>query len=127
MNMSKRNAQNQMQVIVRPEIRKGCIWGLQFKFSDSVVSQMTEFSTNEFNTTKTPYLVLVVKSKLLQTELPFSKVAQLLNDGANVQINKSNLALLNVKFTSRPRTVFHRHSDVMILLAVIKKGTFFMI
>lgn len=121
--MSKRNAQNQMQVIVRPEIRKGCIWGLQFKFSDAVVAQMTEFSTNEYNTTKTPYLALVVKSKLLQTELPFSKVAQLLNDGANVQINKSNLALLNVKFTSRPRTVFHRHSDVMILLAVIKKGT----
>lgn len=120
--MSKRSAQNHMQVVVRPEIRKGCVWALQFKFSDTIVNQMSEFSTNEFNTTKTPFLQLTVKSKLLQTELPFSKVAQLLNDGANIPINKSNTAVLNVKFTSRPRTVFHRHSDVMILLAVIKKG-----
>jgi len=121
-NMSKRSSQNQMQVIVRPEIRKGCVWALQFKFSDAIVAQMSEFSTNEFNTTKTPFLQLTVKSKLLQTELPFSKVAQLLNEGTNIPINKSNTAVLNVKFTSRPRTVFHRHSDVMILLAVIKKG-----
>jgi hypothetical protein len=97
---------------------------------------------------------MFVRSKLLQTELPFSKVALILssatvvngengsaspshanattllnNNQANylsgnvVAINaKSQSATVNVKFTARPRTVFHRHSDVMILLAYIKQG-----
>jgi len=120
MEMSK-HSQNKMQVVVRPEIRKGCIWVLQLKFAEEVCNLMNEFSlVNDFSG-KTPFLCLTVRSKLLKTELPFSKVAQILNDDTMVTI-KANACNLNVKFTSRPRTAFHRHSDVMILLAVVKKG-----
>lgn len=151
MNYSKNApAQNHMNVVVRPEIRKGCVWGLQFKFSPEICAKMTEFTTGELphlepTSVPLPHLTLFVKSKLLQTELPFSKVAQVLSSasvgaegglsssnsanpfphasGNIVTINgKSHCATVNVKFTARPRTVFHRHSDVMILRACIKQG-----
>jgi hypothetical protein len=47
MSFVKPIAQNQMSVTVRPEIRKGCVWGLQFKFSPEICAKMTEFTTTE--------------------------------------------------------------------------------
>jgi len=71
-----------------------------------------------------PYLCIKVRSKLIKPvlELPFTKVGNIIQDTDFVECNESGTAILRVKFTSRPRAVFHKHSDVMILLVSLRKG-----
>jgi len=40
----------------------------------------------------------------------------------SIEYNETGTAILRVKFTSRPRAVFHKHSDVMILLVSLRRG-----
>jgi hypothetical protein len=71
-----------MQISTRPEIRKGCVWEVLCTFSDPFANNIKEFyPTKVPNANNTyPHLHLVVKSKLLKTEIPFSKVGQLLHE-----------------------------------------------
>lgn len=110
-----------MQLSTRPEIRKGCVWEVQCTVSEPYASSIKEFSPTKINGTF-PYLHLVVKSKLLKTEIAFAKVGQLLHEDKPFKIDKGNTVVLHIKFTARPRAVFQKHSDMMILVATIKKG-----
>lgn len=110
-----------MQLSTRPEIRKGCVWEVQCTVSEPYASSIKEFSPTKLNGTF-PYLHLVVKSKLLKTEIAFAKVGQLLHEDKPFKIDKGNTVVLHIKFTARPRAVFQKHSDMMILVATIKKG-----
>jgi len=70
------------------------------------------------------YIDLKVRSKLLRDpirELPFEKVGNIMNDIDSIEVHKES-AVVKVKFTKRPRTVFHKQSDIMILIATLKKG-----
>jgi len=72
-----------------------------------------------------PYLCIKVRSKMIKPvlELPFTKVGAIIQESDFIETNDSGTAILRVKFTSRPRAVFHKHSDVMILLVSVKRGT----
>lgn len=50
-------------------------------------------------------------------ELPFTKVAKLASPEKDFAIPKGGVVSIKVRFTARPRAVFHKHSDVMILCA----------
>jgi len=67
-------------------------------------------------------LCLKVRSKLItpRREIAFSKVAKLENESEKVEINEQGCLTLKVRFTQRPRAVFHKHADVMILVASLK-------
>jgi hypothetical protein len=71
-----------------------------------------------------PYLCIKVRSKLIKPvlELPFTKVGAIIQESDFIECNESGTSILRVKFTSRPRAVFHKHSDVMILLVSLRRG-----
>jgi len=56
-------------------------------------------------------------------EVQFEKVGVVVNDNADFIDVHKDTAVLRVKFTQRPRSVFHKQSDVMILVATIMKGS----
>jgi len=69
------------------------------------------------------YLDLKIRSKLIKPvkELPFFKVGIVVNEMEPVEI-VNGIATFRVKFTARPRTVFHKHADMMILAATLYQG-----
>lgn len=71
-----------------------------------------------------PYLCIKVRSKMIKPvlELPFTKVGSIIQESDFIECNESGTAILRVKFTSRPRAVFHKHSDVMILMVSLRRG-----
>jgi len=52
----------------------------------------------------------------------FERVGVIVSETDKINVYK-NIAALRVKFTTRPRKVFHKQSDVMILVATIQKGS----
>jgi len=68
-------------------------------------------------------LELSVRSKLIRPvkELPFCKVGNIVNELDPVELTNGG-ATVRVKFTARPRTVFHKHADMMILVANLMAG-----
>jgi len=54
--------------------------------------------------------------------LPFEKVGVIMNDSDCIDVHK-DCASVRVKFTKRPRSVFHKQSDMMILVATLMKGS----
>lgn len=112
------------EISIRPEIRKGCLWDIQFMFSEKfldenklneLVIDKTQCEMNE----NSAYLCLKVRSKLLYRELGINKVCEM--ERNSIPINQeTRTAILKVKFTQRPRSVFHKHSDIMILVASVK-------
>lgn len=118
-----------LEIYTRPEIRKGCLWDIQLRFNPDFVQkhQLSHIFVEKPRsaTENTTFLCLKVRSKLIKPirELPFTKVAHTVpTDGDVLFINDFSTATLKVKFTARPRAVFHKHSDMMILLVSIKKG-----
>jgi len=71
-----------------------------------------------------PYLCLKVRSKLKVPveELALTKVAKIENDSDYLTLNEFSTITLKVRFTTRPRVVFQKQSDMMILIASIKRG-----
>ena len=118
---------------IRPEIRKGCIWEVQFKLTEALLKDhpVTKLNTicsslekvksqmknNEY------YMVLKIRSKLIEPvkEVPFLKVAELANNMSRIEVI-NGVAILRVKFIARPRNIFHKHADVMILVAQLYSG-----
>eukprot|EP01124_Arcella_intermedia_P015840 TRINITY_DN22408_c0_g1_i1.p1 TRINITY_DN22408_c0_g1~~TRINITY_DN22408_c0_g1_i1.p1 ORF type:complete len:536 (-),score=83.52 TRINITY_DN22408_c0_g1_i1:514-2121(-) len=117
-----------LQINTRPEIRKGCIWDIHLKVSPEIVQKekldsiYIERPRGVAGRTSS-YLCLKVRSKLIKPvrELPFTKVAVVVNEGNTLDLSDNTLTL-RVRFTARPRAVFHKHSDMMILVASIKRG-----
>lgn len=117
-------------VSTRPEIRKGCSWDITLRFTPEIINKLglkTIFV--EKPRAATPghsnfYLCIKVRSKLMQPrrELGFRKVAEIENDVETVELNEQGVATLKVKFTQRPRSVFHKHSDTMILVVALKSA-----
>eukprot|EP01126_Amoeba_proteus_P066725 TRINITY_DN9714_c0_g1_i1.p1 TRINITY_DN9714_c0_g1~~TRINITY_DN9714_c0_g1_i1.p1 ORF type:complete len:666 (+),score=118.68 TRINITY_DN9714_c0_g1_i1:2391-4388(+) len=117
-----------LEIYTRPEIRKGCVWEILLRFSPDFVQQHSlkqiyvEKPRSGF--ANATYLCLKVRSKLIKPvrELPFIKVATVVNEGESLSFNDLCTLTLKVRFTARPRAVFHKHSDMMILLVSVKKG-----
>lgn len=117
-------------VSTRPEIRKGCSWDINLRFTLEIISKFglkTIFV--EKPRAASPgrdafYLCIKVRSKLMQPrrELGFRKVAEVENDLETIELNEQGVAVLKVKFTQRPRSVFHKHSDTMILVVALKSA-----
>lgn len=109
----------------RPEIRKGCVWDIGLLFS---LEALTKYKLKEIYLEKPrvqresgAYLCLKVRSKLIQKEIGFGKVGELEPSGPFIEPNVSTgCATLKVKFMQRPRAVFHRHADVMVLVVAIR-------
>jgi len=123
------NSTNDLSIYVRPEIRKGCAWDISFKFSSQIltkekVEQIFIEKPRGVAGRTTPYLCIKVRSKMIKPvlELPFTKVGVIIQESDFIECNETGTAILRVKFTSRPRAVFHKHSDVMILLVSLRRG-----
>ena len=109
----------------RPEIRKGCVWDISLLFS---LEALAKHKLKEIYLEKPrvqresgAYLCLKVRSKLIQKEIGFSKVGELEHDHPFIEPNLSTgSAILKVKFMQRPRAVFHRHADVMVLVVALR-------
>jgi hypothetical protein len=71
-----------------------------------------------------PYLCLKVRSKLKVPveELGLTKVAKIENDSDYLTLNEFSTITLKVRFTTRPRVVFQKQSDMMILIVSLKRG-----
>jgi hypothetical protein len=123
-------------IYTKPEIRKGCIWEFQIRLSPQLLSQKNDmqkfFVVGGSNSKKNKnfkkeshlyYLDLKIRSKLIRPvkELPFIKVGNVVNEQEAVEI-VNGMATFRVKFTARPRTVFHKHADMMILVANLYQG-----
>jgi hypothetical protein len=117
-----------LDIYTRPEIRKGCLWDVQLRFKPEFVKQhqLTHISVEKpRGASDNTYLCLKIRSKLIKPirEIPFTKVAQTVtSEGEVLYFNDFSTVTLKVKFTARPRAVFHKHSDMMILLVSVKKG-----
>jgi len=117
-----------LEIYARPEIRTGCIWEIQLRFSQ----QMREshnlrhiyLEKPRANSARCPYLCLKVRSKLKVPveELPLTKVAKIENDSDYLTLNEFSTITLKVRFTTRPRVVFQKQSDMMILIVSLKRG-----
>jgi len=90
-----------------------------------VVSGSSSTSSKKKNLMKSDCYVLElsVRSKLIRPvkELPFCKVGDIVNESDPVEVTNGG-ATVRVKFTARPRTVFHKHADMMILVANLMAG-----
>lgn len=112
-----------MIIYTRPEIRKGSMWDIRLIFSKSFLEQhnIKQLYLEKPKISKDgAYLCIKVRSKLLKKELGFNKVADIENDKPFLTINESGTTVLKVKFTQRPRSVFHKHADVMILVVSVR-------
>lgn len=117
-------SEKDFEISIRPEIRKGCLWDIQFVFSQTFLN---EHNLNQLVIDKAQkgindnaaYLCLKVRSKLLDRELGLNKVCEIERNSIPIS-QESGIAILKVKFTQRPRSVFHKHSDVMILVASVR-------
>lgn len=107
----------------RPEIRKGCIWDITLTISLKTLSKYNinqiYFENEKALKKEGYYLTLKVRSKLIKKELPLSKVA-IIDDSHPCFEAKTGQINLKVKFTQRPRSVFHKHADVMILVVSLR-------
>jgi hypothetical protein len=118
-----------LSIYVRPEIRKGCAWDINLKFSTEIltkekIEQIFIEKPRGMAGRTMPYLCIKVRSKMIKPvlELPFTKVGSIIQESDFIECNDSGTAILRVKFTSRPRAVFHKHSDVMILMVALRRG-----
>eukprot|EP01122_Echinamoeba_exundans_P012272 TRINITY_DN5086_c0_g1_i1.p1 TRINITY_DN5086_c0_g1~~TRINITY_DN5086_c0_g1_i1.p1 ORF type:complete len:553 (+),score=97.81 TRINITY_DN5086_c0_g1_i1:68-1726(+) len=117
-------------VSTRPEIRKGCSWDITMRFTAEIINKFglktiyVEKPRASSPGRDTFYLCIKVRSKLMQPrrELGFRKVAEVENEIETVELNEHGVAVLKVKFTQRPRSVFHKHSDTMILVVALKSA-----
>jgi len=123
------NSTNDLSIYVRPEIRKGCAWDINLKFSSQILTkekleQVYIEKPRGVAGRTMPYLCIKVRSKMIKPvlELPFTKVGVIIQDSDFIECNEAGTTILRVKFTSRPRAVFHKHSDVMILLVSLRRG-----
>jgi len=120
--------ERQLEIYARPEIRTGCIWEIQLRFSQ----QMREahnlrhiyLEKPRASSARCPYLCLKVRSKLKVPveELALTKVAKIENDSDYLTLNEFSTITLKVRFTTRPRVVFQKQSDMMILIVSLKRG-----
>lgn len=109
----------------RPEIRKGCVWDVSLLFSAAALHhhKLKEIYLEKPRVQRESgaYLCLKVRSKLIQKEIGFGKVAELEHDAPYIEPNPiTGAAVLKVKFTQRPRAVFHKHADVMVLVVSLR-------
>jgi hypothetical protein len=121
---------HQLIIQTKPEIRKGCIWEIQLKLSQKLLSEhdikkiyiLTKKKNVKLDS-KLFYVDLKIRSKLIRPikEMPFGKVGAAVNEADAVDVN-NGVATLRVKFNLRPRTVFHKHADMMILVATLMHG-----
>lgn len=112
----------------RPEIRKGCVWdvGLLFSLEALEKHKLKEIYLEKPRVQRESgaYLCLKVRSKLIQKEIGFGKVGELEHDRPYIEPNVSTgAATLKVKFMQRPRAVFHKHADVMVLVISLRSCT----
>eukprot|EP01129_Flabellula_baltica_P015507 TRINITY_DN7928_c0_g1_i2.p1 TRINITY_DN7928_c0_g1~~TRINITY_DN7928_c0_g1_i2.p1 ORF type:complete len:245 (+),score=45.68 TRINITY_DN7928_c0_g1_i2:140-874(+) len=120
-------------VKVLPEIRKGYLWDVTCFLDDfllttyyipSVLIQFGSFQEVKHSLDEhTFYIFLKVRSKLIDPvrEEPMKRVAKLADEPLCHVYNGK--VVFKVKFTERPRNVFHRHRDIMILYASLYRGT----
>lgn len=121
------SADKPLQIYARPEIRKGCVWDIQLKFSPELIklhNLRNIYVEKPRGGRAVPFLCLKVRSKLIKPirELGLCKVATILNEDEFLGFNEYSAITLKVRFTARPRAVFHKHSDMMILLVAVKRG-----
>lgn len=116
-------------ISTRPEIRKGCVWEVQLRFSADVIKkhglkQIYIEKPKNAGAKEVAYLCLKVRSKLItpRRELAFRKVAEIENETEFMELNEFGVVTLKVRFTQRPRAVFHKHADVMILMVNLKNS-----
>jgi hypothetical protein len=117
-----------LEIYARPEIRTGCIWEIQLRISQ----QMREthslrhiyLEKPRASSARCPYLCLTVRSKLKVPveELALTKVAKIENDSDYLTLNEFSTITLKVRFTTRPRVVFQKQSDMMILIVSLKRA-----
>jgi hypothetical protein len=117
-----------LEIYARPEIRTGCIWEIQLRFSQQMRESQNlrhiYLEKPRANSGRCPYLCLKVRSKLKVPveELPLTKVAKIENDSDYLTLNEFSTITLKVRFTTRPRVVFQKQSDMMILIVSLKRG-----
>lgn len=125
----KKEAKPELMISTRPEIRKGCVWEVQLRFSADIIKkhglkQIYIEKPKNSAAKEVAYLCLKVRSKLItpRRELAFRKVAEIENDTEFLELNEFGVITLKVRFTQRPRAVFHKHADVMILMVNLKSS-----
>eukprot|EP01129_Flabellula_baltica_P007180 TRINITY_DN275_c0_g1_i1.p1 TRINITY_DN275_c0_g1~~TRINITY_DN275_c0_g1_i1.p1 ORF type:complete len:393 (+),score=80.38 TRINITY_DN275_c0_g1_i1:60-1238(+) len=122
------------RVDVKDEIRKNCLWGVNFLFSNTLmqtcpINRVTVVKKEEdlmkigAGQRSDYFLVLKVRSKLIVPlkEYPLERAATY-ESSLNLKV-REGAASMDVKFTQRPRSLFHKHSDVMIIVATLYCGT----
>eukprot|EP01130_Rhizamoeba_saxonica_P000709 TRINITY_DN10640_c0_g1_i1.p1 TRINITY_DN10640_c0_g1~~TRINITY_DN10640_c0_g1_i1.p1 ORF type:complete len:442 (+),score=114.42 TRINITY_DN10640_c0_g1_i1:21-1346(+) len=116
-----------IKIDIRPEIRKGCSWDVKISFSADLLEaeniKKIYYEKPRHANPSCYYFCLKVRSKLITPikEVGFTKVATLASDSSYTELS-GNTATFKVKFNARPRAVFHKHADMMILVASLKKG-----
>jgi hypothetical protein len=116
----------------KPEIRKGSIWDIQLKVASKLVTDLdlkkvfvvSGSNGKKKSLNKNDLMVeLTVRSKLIKPVkiIPFSKVGVVINEADPLDV-VGGIATIKVKFTARPRTVFHKHADMMILVVTLIQG-----
>jgi hypothetical protein len=125
----KKESKPELMISTRPEIRKGCVWEVQLRFSADVIKkhglkQIYIEKPKNSGAKEVAYLCLKVRSKLItpRRELAFRKVAEIENETEFLELNEFGVITLKVRFTQRPRAVFHKHADVMILMVNLKNS-----
>lgn len=125
----KKETKPELMISTRPEIRKGCVWEVQLRFSADIIKkhglkQIYIEKPKNSAAKEVAYLCLKVRSKLItpRRELAFRKVAEIENDTEFLELNEFGVITLKVRFTQRPRAVFHKHADVMILMVNLKSS-----
>lgn len=111
-------------VSTRPEIRKGCTWEITLRFSQDIIKKLNlkQIFIEKPKGRDAFYTCIKVRSKLIvpRRELGFKKVAEIENDREYIELNEHGVGTIKVKFTQRPRAVFHKHADTMILIVSLK-------
>jgi hypothetical protein len=125
----KKETKPELMISTRPEIRKGCVWEVQLRFSADIIKkhglkQIYMEKPKNSGAKEVAYLCLKVRSKLItpRRELAFRKVAEMETETEFLELNEFGVITLKVRFTQRPRAVFHKHADVMILMVHLKNS-----
>jgi hypothetical protein len=115
---------------VRPEIRKNCTWEITLNFNESLMTfpiRRVDIRTNENDLKMREgeyYIMFKVRSKYSVPlfECGLDRVVELVDHERRVEINNA-CGAFRVKFTQRPRNVFRKHADVMILIGTLYCGS----
>jgi len=122
-------------VLIKSEIRKDSQWKIKIVFSKYLIESyqmknviiITNVPGNEEVITKMDgcfYIELKARSKLCVPikEVAFNQFCIIFGGASSYRINKKGEISMDCKFFQRPRNVFHKHMDMIILISTLFYG-----